>query len=67
MECAFDRWYEALLKYHIWHQWMLRGLLKNMDIPSRNTLAHLFVRETEKRIGSSKRGLVVLYSYCNSA
>ena len=36
----FDRWYEALSKEYIWHQWMLDGLVKNMDIPTRNTLAH---------------------------
>ena len=40
---AFDRWYEALSKEHIWHQWMLNGLVKSMDIPTRNTLAHLYV------------------------
>ena len=60
---AFDRWYEALLKEHIWHQWMLNGLVKSMDIPTRNTLAHLYVNaktpETEKRVGSAKRGLLL--------
>ena len=62
LKCLFDRWYEALSKEHIWYQWMLRGLVKDMDIPSRNTLAHLYVNastpETEKRIGSAKRGLL---------
>mmetsp|Transcript_55333 Transcript_55333/g.115744 ORF Transcript_55333/g.115744 Transcript_55333/m.115744 type:complete len:86 (+) Transcript_55333:250-507(+) len=58
-KCAFDRWYEALSKEHIWHQWMLHGLVKSMDIPTRNTLAHLYVNakspQTEKRVGSAKR------------
>ena len=63
-KCAFDRWYEALSKEHIWHQWMLHGLVKSMDIPTRNTLAHLFAKspQTEKRVGSAKRGLLVLHS-----
>ena len=65
-KCAFDRWYEALSKEHIWHQWMLHGLVKSMDIPTRNTLAHLYVNakspQTEKRVGSAKRGLLVLHS-----
>ena len=60
---AFDRWYEALLKEHIWHQWMLNGLVKSMDIPTRNTLAHLYVNaktpETEKRVRSAKRRLLL--------
>ena len=34
----FDRWYEALSKENIWHQWMLDGLV-NIEIPTRNTLA----------------------------
>ena len=34
LKCAFDRWYEALLKEHTWRQWTLRGLVKKMDIPS---------------------------------
>ncbi len=42
-KCTFDRWYEALFKEQIWHQWMLNGLGKSMDIPTRNTLAHLYV------------------------
>ncbi len=33
-KCTFDRWYEALFKEQIWHQWMLNGLVKSMDIPS---------------------------------
>ena len=65
-KCAFDRWYEALSKEHIWHQWMLHGLVKSMDIPTRITLAHLYVNakstQTEKRFGSAKRGLLVLHS-----
>ena len=40
LKCAFDRWYEALLKENIWHQWMLRGLVKNMDIPRRLSQAY---------------------------
>jgi hypothetical protein len=65
-KCAFDRWYEALLKEHIWHHWMINGFVKSMDIPTRNTLAHLYVNattpETEKRVGSAKRGLLVLHN-----
>ena len=78
-KCAFDRWYEALSKEHIWNQWMINGLVKSMDIPTRNTLAHLYVNartpETEKRVGSARTGLFVLHNelgnyrshfrYCN--
>ncbi len=31
------------VKEHIWHQWMLKGLVKNMDIHTRNALAHFYV------------------------
>jgi len=68
-KCTFDRWHEALLKEHIWHQWMLEGLVKNMDIPSRNTLAHLYVNAKtpaiENQIGSAnvKRGLLAPCSH----
>ncbi len=63
-KCTFDRWHEALLKEHVWHQWMLEGLVKNMDIPTRNILAHLYVHAktpaTEQKMGSAnlKRGLL---------
>ena len=63
-KCTFDRWYEALLKEQIWHQWVSNGLVKSMDIPSRNTLAHLYVNaktpSTEKRIRSATKGLLAL-------
>jgi hypothetical protein len=61
---TFDRWHEALLKEHVWHQWMLERLVKNMDIPTRNILAHLYVHAktlaTEQKMGSAnlKRGLI---------
>jgi hypothetical protein len=49
---------------------MLRGLVKNMDIPSRNTLAHLYVNaktpETGKRIGSAKKGPLVMHRARNA-
>jgi hypothetical protein len=35
-KCTFDRWYEALLEENIWREWMLNGLVKSMDIPTRN-------------------------------
>jgi hypothetical protein len=44
----FDRWYEALSKESIWHQWMLDGLV-NIEIPTRNTLAHMYDSATSKR------------------
>ena len=44
----FDRWYEALSKENIWHQWMLDGLV-NIEIPTRNTLAHMYDAATSKR------------------
>ena len=63
-KCTFDRWYEALLKEQIWRQWVSNGLVKSMDIPSRNTLAHLYVNaktpSTEKRIRSATKGLLAL-------
>jgi hypothetical protein len=59
-----DGWYEALLKEQVWHQWVSNGLVKSMDIPSRNTLAHLYVNaktpSTAKRIGSTTKGLLAL-------
>ena len=50
-KCTFDRWYEALLKEHIWHQWMFIGLEESMDIPTRNTLApsHLDVNAKHRK------------------
>ena len=69
-KCTFDRWYEALFKEQIWHQWMLNGLVKSMDIPTRNTLAHLYVNaktpSTEKRIRSATTGLLALHCARNA-
>ena len=45
----FDRWYEALSKNSIWHQWMLDELV-NIEIPTRNTLAHVYNSATSKRL-----------------
>ena len=64
----FVDWRQSRLE-NIWHQWMLRGLVTNMDIPSRNTLAHLYVNAKapaiEKQIGSAnvKRGLLAPCSH----
>ena len=44
----FDRWYEALSKENIWHQWMLDGLV-NIEIPTRNMLAHMYDAAASKR------------------
>ena len=48
LNSIFDRWYEALSKENIWHQWMLDGLV-NIEIPTRNTLAHMYDAATSKR------------------
>ncbi len=71
-KCTFDRWYEALFKEQIWHQWILNGLVKSMDIPTQNTLAHLYVdtktpASMEKQMGWAdlKRGLLAQRAQCS--
>jgi hypothetical protein len=71
-KCTFDRWHEALLKEHVWHHWMLEGLVKDMDIPTRNILAHLYVNAKtaaamEKELGWAdlKRGLFAPRAQCS--
>ena len=38
---------EALSKENIWHQWMLDELV-NIEMPTRNTLAHMYDAATSK-------------------
>ena len=60
-----DRWYQAMMKENVWHQWFLVGTVESETMLSRSALAHIFDKvkaRASPSIRSAKRGLLVLHS-----
>lgn len=60
-----DRWYQAMMKENVWHQWFLVGTVESETMLSRSALAHIFDNvkaRASPSIRSAKRGLLVLHS-----
>ena len=64
-----DRWYQAMMKENVWHQWFLVGTVESETMLSRSVLAHIFDNvkaRASPSIRSAKRGLLFLHRNARS-